>query len=135
MRLHIDYGDIIYDQPNNDSFCDMIEGAQYNAALAITGAIKGTSNLMLYKNNTTSHCYYCYYYYYHEYVIGHSSFLIILRTSSFLILSGNNLLLVLKNLGNILLLRIGVHREEKTSSKRLAFSMKSDTMLLVLKGP
>ena len=49
MRPHIDYGDIIYDQPNNDSFCDMIERVQYNAALAITGAIKGTSQLKLYK--------------------------------------------------------------------------------------
>ena len=25
---HIDYGDIIYDQPNNDSFCDIIERVQ-----------------------------------------------------------------------------------------------------------
>ena len=49
VRPHIDYGDIIYDQPNNDSFCDMIERVQYNAALAITGAIKGTSQLKLYK--------------------------------------------------------------------------------------
>ena len=46
---YIDYGDIIYDQLNNDSFCDMIERVQYNAALAITGAIKGTSQLRLYK--------------------------------------------------------------------------------------
>ena len=49
MRPHIDYGDIIYDQPNSDSFCDMIERVQYNAALAVTGAIKGTSQLKLYK--------------------------------------------------------------------------------------
>ena len=27
-RPHIDYGDIIYDQPNNDSFCNMIERVQ-----------------------------------------------------------------------------------------------------------
>ena len=45
VRPHIDYGDIIYDQPNNDSFCDMIERVQYNAALAITGEIKRTSQL------------------------------------------------------------------------------------------
>ena len=25
VRPHIDYGDIIYDQPNNDSFCNMNE--------------------------------------------------------------------------------------------------------------
>ena len=49
VRPHIDYGDIIYDQPNNDSFCNMIEIVQYNAALAITGAIKGTSQLKIYK--------------------------------------------------------------------------------------
>ena len=49
VRSHIDYSDIIYDQPNNDSFCDMIERVQYKAALAITGAIKGTSQLKLYK--------------------------------------------------------------------------------------
>ena len=49
LRLHIDYGDIIYDQLNNDSFCDMIERVQYNVALAITGGIKGTSQLKLYK--------------------------------------------------------------------------------------
>ena len=49
VRPHIDYGDIIYDQPNNSSFCDMIEKVHYNAALAITGAIKGTSQLKLYK--------------------------------------------------------------------------------------
>ena len=41
VRPHINYGDIIYDHPNNNSFCDMIERVQYNAALAITGAIKG----------------------------------------------------------------------------------------------
>ena len=49
VRPHIDYGGIIYDQPNNDSFCNMIERVQYNAALAITGAIKGTSQLKTYK--------------------------------------------------------------------------------------
>ena len=48
VRPHIDYGDIIYDQPNNDSFCDMIERVQYNAILAISGAIKGTSQSKLY---------------------------------------------------------------------------------------
>ena len=43
VRPHIDYGDIIYDQSNNEHFCNMIERAQYNVALAITGAIKGKS--------------------------------------------------------------------------------------------
>ena len=30
------YGDILYDQPYNKSFCQKIETVQYNAALAIT---------------------------------------------------------------------------------------------------
>ena len=40
---------IIYDKPNNESFCNLIERIQYNAALAITGAIKGTSQHKIYK--------------------------------------------------------------------------------------
>ena len=48
VRPHLDYGDILYDQPNNKSFCQKIETTQYNAALAITGAIKGTSQTKLY---------------------------------------------------------------------------------------
>ena len=43
VRPHLDYGDIIYDQPNNESFTQKLERIQYNAALAITGAVKGTS--------------------------------------------------------------------------------------------
>ena len=49
VRPHIDYGDIIYDQPNNDSFGIMIERVQYNAVLAITAAIKETSQRKIYK--------------------------------------------------------------------------------------
>ena len=48
VRPHLDYGDLIYDQPNNESFCQQIESVQYNASLAITGAIKGTFRLKLY---------------------------------------------------------------------------------------
>ena len=40
VRPNLDYGDFIYDQPNNDSFCSKIESVQYNAALAVTGAIE-----------------------------------------------------------------------------------------------
>ena len=43
IRPHLDYGDVIYDQPHNDTFCRMIESVQYNAALVITGTIKGSS--------------------------------------------------------------------------------------------
>ena len=39
---------MIYDQPNNRSFCQQIENTKYNASLAITGAIKGISRLKLY---------------------------------------------------------------------------------------
>ena len=43
VRTHLDYGDIIYDQAFNNSFHQKIESLQYNAALAITGTIRGTS--------------------------------------------------------------------------------------------
>ena len=46
---HLDYGDIICDQPNNESFCSKIETVQYNAALAITGSIGGISKVKLCK--------------------------------------------------------------------------------------
>ena len=35
VRSHLDDGDIIYDQPKNESFCQKLESYQYNAALAI----------------------------------------------------------------------------------------------------
>ena len=38
-RPLLDYGYIIYHQPNNRSFCQNIEYIQYKTALAITGAI------------------------------------------------------------------------------------------------
>ena len=41
VRPHLDYDDILYDQPDNKSFCQKIETVQYNAAMAITSAIKG----------------------------------------------------------------------------------------------
>ena len=42
VRTHLYHGDIIYDQAFNKSFHQKIESLQYNAALAITGAIRGT---------------------------------------------------------------------------------------------
>ena len=48
VRPHLDYGDTIYDQPYKDSFCQKLESYQYNAALAITGAIRGTSKTKIY---------------------------------------------------------------------------------------
>ena len=49
IRPHLDYGDSIYDQAYNDSFHQKLESIQYNAALAITGAIRGTSTEKLYQ--------------------------------------------------------------------------------------
>ena len=49
IRPHLDYGDVVYDQSSNDAFSDKLETVQYNAALAITGAIKGTSREKLYQ--------------------------------------------------------------------------------------
>ena len=43
MRPHLDYGGILYDQPNNATFSQKTESFQYKQALAITGSIKGTS--------------------------------------------------------------------------------------------
>ena len=34
LRPQIDHGDIIYDQPKNESFCENIESLHYKAALA-----------------------------------------------------------------------------------------------------
>ena len=48
IRPHLDYGDIIYDQAYNASFHQKLDSIQYNAALAITGAIRGTSKEKLY---------------------------------------------------------------------------------------
>ena len=42
IRPHLDYGDIIYEQAYV-SFHQKLESIQYNSALAITGAIRGTS--------------------------------------------------------------------------------------------
>ena len=48
IRPHLDYCDIIYHQPNNGSLSQKIGSIQYKAALAITGAIHGTSRTKLY---------------------------------------------------------------------------------------
>lgn len=40
VRPHLDYGDIIFDEAYNASFHRKLESIQYNASLAITGAIE-----------------------------------------------------------------------------------------------
>ena len=49
VRPHLYYGDIIYDQAYNTWFHWNIKSTQYNAALAIRGALRGTSREKLYQ--------------------------------------------------------------------------------------
>ena len=49
LRPLIDYGDIIYGQPQNESFFKKIESVQYQPNLAITGAIQGTFRDKIYQ--------------------------------------------------------------------------------------
>ena len=49
IRSHLDYGDIIYDHAYNLSFHQKLESVQYNDALALTGAIRGSSREKLYQ--------------------------------------------------------------------------------------
>ena len=48
VKLYLAYADVIFDKPSNASFSNEIEPAQHNAALAITGTIRGTSKEKLY---------------------------------------------------------------------------------------
>ena len=48
VRPHLDYGGIIYDKAVIGYFQKKLESIQYNAALAITGAIRGTSREKMY---------------------------------------------------------------------------------------
>ena len=48
VRRHLDYGDILHYQPNNESFTQKIQRIQYNATLVITDAIKRKSQNKLY---------------------------------------------------------------------------------------
>ena len=48
IRRHLDYGDITYDRAYNTSFHQNIT-IHYNAALAITGAVRGTSREKIYQ--------------------------------------------------------------------------------------
>ena len=48
IRPQLDYGDI-YDRAFNESFHKIFESIQYNGAIAITGAIRGTSSEKLFQ--------------------------------------------------------------------------------------
>ena len=43
IRNHLDYADVVYDQSHKLSFHEKPESIQYNAALAVTGAVRGSS--------------------------------------------------------------------------------------------
>ena len=49
VRPNLNYGNIIFDKPNNESFKSRIESVQYKACIVITGAIQGASREHLYK--------------------------------------------------------------------------------------
>ena len=48
VRPHLNYGDILYDKPNNENFQNKSENVQYRACLVTTGAIQGTSRTKIY---------------------------------------------------------------------------------------
>ena len=49
VRLHLDYGDVIFDKSYNTSFQQRLESLQDKVPFAIIGAIKGSSTEKLYK--------------------------------------------------------------------------------------
>ena len=49
VRPHLDYCDVIYEQHYNNTLNQKLETIQYNAALAITGAISGSSRVKIYQ--------------------------------------------------------------------------------------
>ena len=49
IRPHLDFGDIVFNQAFNESFHNKLETLQYSAALATTGAIRGSSREKLYQ--------------------------------------------------------------------------------------
>ena len=50
VRPHLDYGDIIFGQPNNEILNQEIKRIQYHSAPAVTGVIKRTSQSKLYNS-------------------------------------------------------------------------------------
>ena len=48
IRPHLDYGDVIHDKVFIRSFQKKLESIQWDAALAITGTIRGTSREKIY---------------------------------------------------------------------------------------
>ena len=55
MRPHLDYGDVIYDQPSNVAFSSKAESIQYNSVLKIIGTIRDSSREKLYQELEIEH--------------------------------------------------------------------------------
>ena len=49
MRLDLDYGDVIYHEVYNKTFHQKHESIQYNACLALSGAIRGLLREKIYQ--------------------------------------------------------------------------------------
>ena len=49
MRPHLDYRDIIYDEADNETFRQQLESIQYNACLALSEGIRGSSRETFYR--------------------------------------------------------------------------------------
>ena len=50
IRPHLDFGNIVYDKAFNESFPKNLTSIQYNPAIAITRAIRGTSSEKHFQN-------------------------------------------------------------------------------------
>ena len=62
IRSQLDYGDVLYDKTFNNFFHAKIESIQYNACLAITGAIRDTSRKKIYQELGLESIYLCRWY-------------------------------------------------------------------------
>ena len=50
---HLDYGDVIYDNANNERFSQKSKSCQDNACLALSGAIRKSSREKLHRDLST----------------------------------------------------------------------------------
>ena len=48
-RSYLDYGDVTYDRASNKSFHQSFQSLKYSSAIAMTGAIRGTSSEKLFQ--------------------------------------------------------------------------------------
>ena len=49
VKPRLEYDDVLYDQSYNNTFHQKMESVQYNATLAITGAVRGSSRENFYQ--------------------------------------------------------------------------------------